>query len=104
MRHNDDFPIKNVLYVCTNERKDGRKSCGHEGQGGDIKNALKKEAQLRGLNKKGLLRVMESSCMALCGQGPNVLCQPSGQWFSQVEKEDVENILDQLELRKNSET
>ena len=103
MRQESNFPIKNQVLVCTHTRTDGRKSCGHEGQGDAIFKNLKNAAEQRGLHDQGQLRVSKSSCLGLCGKGPNVVVQPSGQWFSQVEEQDAEIILNQLELKKNQD-
>ena len=96
----DNFPTKNQLLVCTHTRADARQSCGNMGRGEEIKIALQEKAKQAGLDKNGQLRVMSTSCMGLCSRGPNVVSQPSGQWFSQVELQDIDEILDQLETEK----
>lgn len=42
----------------------------------------------------GKVRVSTTGCLGLCTQGPNVLLQPPGIWFSSVTETDLENILD----------
>lgn len=100
MHREDKFYTKNQLLVCTHTRSDARQSCGNNGRGEEIKKALKEKAKQRGLDKNGQLRVLGTSCMGLCGKGPNLVFQPAGQWFSQVDIQDIDEILDQLEIKK----
>lgn len=89
-------PTATHLLVCTHQRDDGRKSCSNAGEGQAVKDALKQAAKARGLDHGGQLRVIATSCLGLCAQGPNAIAQPQGQWFSKLQPEDAEALLDSL--------
>ena len=92
-------PIKETPYVChvfvcTNDRGGTRKSCA-DGESPLVRAALKKEINDRGW--KGKVRVSNSGCMGLCGQGPNVVIYPQKVWFPNVAPNDVGQIVTKVE-------
>ena len=97
MQQKDNLPYKNQLLVCVHTRNDGRKSCGDQQRGAAIAKAIKDKAKSRGLDKNGQLRVVQTGCLGLCGQGPNVILQAQTRHFSQVSSDDADAILDSLE-------
>jgi (2Fe-2S) ferredoxin len=46
---------------------------------------------------KGRVRVSQSGCMGLCGNGPNVMLHPQGVWISEVLMDDVGMIIAKVE-------
>jgi (2Fe-2S) ferredoxin len=85
-------PYRKVLFVCVNERPDGRVACANPGRGGDrVLSALKEAAKALGL--KGRVRVARSGCLDLCAQGPNVFVWPDGLWLRAVAEPDVPAIV-----------
>jgi (2Fe-2S) ferredoxin len=92
-------PVKETPYVChvfvcTNDRGGTRKSCA-DGESPLVRAALKKEVNDRGW--KGKVRVSNSGCMGLCGQGPNVVIYPQKIWFSNVAPDDLGQIVTKVE-------
>ena len=82
------------IFVCTNDRKGARKSCADDNSG-EIRSLLKEKVKMRGW--KDFVRVSQSGCMGLCENGPNVMIYPQKIYFSEVTKEDVEEILERVE-------
>jgi len=81
------------VLVCTNRRPDGhpRGSCG--GSGGDtLRASLKEAVKARGL--AGRIRVIGTTCLDLCEQGPVVAVFPEGVWYRRVQEADVERIVE----------
>lgn len=78
------------IFVCVNERPEGRKSCGGSGNA-EVRSALKAEVKAKGW--EGKVRVSGSLCLGLCADGPNVLLYPQGIWYSAVSKPDVPTIV-----------
>ncbi len=82
------------IFVCTNDRQGRRKSCAdHDSL--TIGKLLKDAVNDRGL--KGRVRVSKSGCLGLCADGPNVIVYPQKIWFSNVQKEDISEILRKAE-------
>lgn len=89
-----DNPYICHIFICTNDRKGARKSCA-DGGSADMKASLKEAVSEKGW--KGRVRVSQSGCMGLCGNGPNVMLHPHGVWFSEVSKEDIDEIILKVE-------
>ncbi len=89
------------IFVCTNDRGGARKSCA-DGESRRVRAALKREIHDRGW--KGKVRVSQSGCLGLCGQGPNVLFYPQKIWFAGTTPDDVGQIVLKIEEILNSES
>lgn len=79
--------------MCINDRKGASKSCA-DGNSVNIKDTLKEEVSKRGW--KDRVRVSHSGCFGLCQEGPNVILYPQKIWFSGVNLQDVESILQEI--------
>lgn len=82
------------VFICTREREDGSKSCA-DGDAIDIKNLLKEAAKERDWRPR--VRISESGCLGVCGAGPNVMIYPQEIWYTGVKKNDVEEIISDIE-------
>lgn len=87
-------PFKCHLFVCTNTRENGLKSCGDEGIS-DIKASIKAEIKKR--SWKGIVRVSESGCLGVCEGGPNIMIYPQCIWLSDVSHNDLPDIFKAVE-------
>jgi (2Fe-2S) ferredoxin len=89
------IPFRKTVFVCVNNREDGRVSCAGGGRDGEkICEALKHAVKDAGLKKQ--VRVARSGCLDLCEQGPNLFIYPEGRWRSGVTLEDVPKIVKTL--------
>jgi (2Fe-2S) ferredoxin len=84
---------KRYLMVCTNEREEGhpKGSCARCGSV-NVHDRFKQLVDEKELKEKA--RVLESSCLDLCADGPIVCVMPDNIWYSGVRVEDVEEIVD----------
>ena len=85
-------PYLKHLYVCVNQRVDGRESCSQK-EAEAIRDKLKEYVNAHGL--KGKVRVSGAGCMDLCEQGANVMVYPGERWYSRVTLSDVDRIIEQ---------
>ncbi len=92
-------PYKCHLFVCINDREGERKSCA-DGSSPQLRLKLKERLQEKGLLAEGV-RVSQSKCLGLCGEGPNVLVYPQNLWYSAVTPGDVERIVGDVEKLLN---
>ena len=80
---------KKHIFVCENARKDlQRKSCGIRGKA--IRARLKKMVHDKDL--KDDIRVNRSGCLDQCENGPCLVIYPEGKWYTEIDKDDCENI------------
>ncbi len=88
-----DSYYQHHIFFCTNSRDDGRKSCNDC----DSK-ALQEHAKLRikqlNLSGKGKVRVNKAGCLDRCEEGPVAVVYPAGVWYTFVDREDIDEIVD----------
>lgn len=80
------------VFFCTNRRDDGRQSCSElDAQG--LRDYLKTRAKDLGITGPGGVRINTAGCMDRCGEGPVVVIYPEATWYTYVDKEDLDEIL-----------
>lgn len=47
-----------------------------------------------GLAGKGRLRINQAGCLDRCEEGPVLVVYPEGVWYTYVDKDDVDEIID----------
>ncbi len=82
------------VFVCTNEREDGSQSCGQCGAG-DLRDYLKRRTKELGIAGKGSVRVNTAGCLDRCSEGPVLVVYPEGTWYTYVDREDIDEILNE---------
>lgn len=80
---------KKHIFVCINERTDGRKSCG-EAHGMALVNAFKERINRDRLNAE--VRAQKAGCFDICEFGPALVVYPEGVFYGNVSVDDVEEI------------
>ena len=82
------------VFFCTNCRRDGRECCeDHDASG---KRAyLKNRCRELGLAGKGGIRINTAGCLDRCEQGPVMVIYPQQTWYTYIDQEDLEEILQQ---------
>lgn len=100
MPHNKKAPYTMQIFVCTNDARGEKNSCGdHHGE--EIFKNLRTIAKERGLHPR--IRVAQAKCLGQCARGCNVMVYPGEIWHSDVRVEDVERLADEYlkELPEN---
>lgn len=81
---------KKHIFVCVNERTDGRDCCAHV-KGTEIFYELKRWAIENGLASE--VWVTKTGCLGFCNNvGANVVIYPEGTWFLQTTMEELEKV------------
>ncbi|HAT39552.1 (2Fe-2S) ferredoxin domain-containing protein [Polynucleobacter necessarius] len=80
------------LFFCLNQRNNGEECCEQHNAFALFDYAKKrvKELGLAGLRK---IRVNKASCLDRCAEGPVMVIYPQGIWYTFVDKDDVEEII-----------
>ncbi len=85
----DKFPYEKMIFVCVNDRKQERPSCGDQ-QGEKIFEELRRLAKEREVHPR--IRVSQAKCLGQCSKGANIMIYPDQVWLNAVNLNDVEKI------------
>lgn len=80
------------VFFCTNLRKDGRQSCEDCGAS-RVRAYAKDRIKKLKLAGPGQVRVNTAGCLDRCSEGPVMVVYPEGVWYTYVDEEDVEEII-----------
>lgn len=84
------------LFICANARHDAcRQSCNDNGEADAAADFLKSGAKAKGLIGAGKLRISSTSCLGRCESGPAMVIYPEARWYTYVDEEDLQDILEQ---------
>ena len=81
------------VFFCLNQRDNGEACCAqHEPQAAldHCKSRVKQE----GLAGPGKVRVNKAGCLDRCAGGPVVVVYPEAVWYTYVDKDDIDEIVD----------
>lgn len=82
------------VFFCVNQREGGEACCGnHRAQA--LRDYAKQRVKELGLAGAGGVRVNTAGCMDRCGQGPVIAVYPQDIWYSYVDEEDINEIIDE---------
>lgn len=82
------------LFFCVNRREDGSACCAdHEAQA--MRDYAKQRVKTLGLDGKGGIRVNSAGCLDRCEEGPVIVVYPQGVWYTYVDREDIDEIIDE---------
>lgn len=80
---------KHHIFFCTNQRAPGETCCNNHGA--DKMQAYTKEkAKELGLPD---IRVNKAGCLGRCDQGPLLVVYPEAVWYTYVDQEDIDEII-----------
>ena len=84
---------KQHVFICTNQRSDGRASCEDHGAS-ELRAYLKKRVKEEGLNGPKGLRINNAGCLDRCALGPVMVVYPNETWYRYHSKEDIDEIFE----------
>jgi (2Fe-2S) ferredoxin len=83
------------VFFCTNLREDGsRKSC-QNADAQAMRDHAKQRCKKLGINGEGNVRINNAGCLDRCEEGPVVVVYPEETWYTYVDKEDIDEIIDE---------
>lgn len=80
------------VFFCTNDRVDGSSCCARF-NAKDARGYLKQRCKDLGIHKEGGVRINTAGCMGRCELGPVIAVYPEGTWYTYVDQEDLDEIL-----------
>lgn len=80
------------VFMCTNQRDDASQCCAQCGAQG-MRDYLKGRSKALGISGKGGVRINTAGCLDRCDQGPVLVIYPEAVWYTYVDREDLDEIL-----------
>ena len=82
------------VFFCSNQRSDGRQCCADSGsvQVHDYAKVRIRDLELSG---PGKVRINTAGCLDRCTQGPVLVVYPDDVWYTFVDHEDIDEIIDE---------
>ncbi len=80
------------VFFCTNLREDGRACC-QRFDAKAMRDYAKQRSKELGLSGEGKARINTAGCLDRCELGPVMVVYPEATWYSYVDEEDIDEIL-----------
>ncbi len=82
------------VFFCLNQRDNGEACCANRGSEAALEHC-KGRVKREGLAGPGQVRVNRAGCMDRCAGGPVMVVYPEAIWYSYVDRDDIDEIIDQ---------
>ncbi len=82
------------VFFCTNLRADGSACC-QRFDAQAMRDYAKKRSKELEIAGKGKVRINSAGCLDRCAEGPVLVVYPEGVWYSYVDQEDIDEIIDE---------
>ena len=81
------------VFLCTNRRADGEPCCARAGSA-EARDYMKQRCKDLGIHGRGQVRINTAGCLDRCDEGPVVVVYPEGVWYTYVDREDLDEIIE----------
>lgn len=82
------------VFFCTNDREDGSQCC-QRFKGREMRKYVKNKCKDLNIHGEGQIRVNSAGCLGRCTEGPVVVVYPEEVWYTYVDEEDLDDIIEQ---------
>ena len=82
------------VFFCTNQRENGNLCCEQAGAT-RLRAYAKQKIKDSGLSGKGKVRINTAGCLDRCGEGPVMVIYPQEVWYTFIDQQDIDDIIDQ---------
>ena len=80
------------VFFCTNQRADNQMCCENAGASKHREYA-KARIKALGLSGEGQIRINTAGCLDRCSEGPVLVVYPQETWYTYVDEQDIEEII-----------
>lgn len=84
--------FKYHVFFCTNQRADGSDCC-QRFDAQAMRDYMKQACKALGLDGSVGVRINSAGCLDHCAKGPVIVVYPEGVWYSYIDKEDIDEII-----------
>ncbi|MBD3610373.1 MAG: NAD(P)H-dependent oxidoreductase subunit E [Gammaproteobacteria bacterium] len=95
----DSF-YKYHVFFCTNQREAGEGCC-ENFNAAEIRGYAKQRVKELGDQVSGNVRINTAGCLNRCDQGPVMVVYPEATWYTYVDREDVDEIIEEHLIKGN---
>lgn len=85
--------FKHHVFFCLNQRENGEDCCMNKGAEAAFDHMKSRVKKLK-LNGEGKVRINRAGCLDRCAQGPLMVVYPEAVWYTFVDNEDVDEIIE----------
>jgi len=85
---------KRHVFFCVN-RRDPPEACCAKHNSEEMRAYAKKRVKDLKLSGEGKVRINSSGCLDRCELGPCIVVYPEGTWYTYVDKQDIDEIIDE---------
>ena len=82
------------VFFCTNLREDGSACC-QRFDALAMRDYAKARCKMLGITGKGGVRINTAGCLDRCEEGPVIVVYPEAVWYSWVDRQDIDEIIDE---------
>lgn len=82
------------VFFCVNKREDGSQAC-EDCNASAVRAYAKEKVKALAKHGKGQIRINNAGCLDRCGEGPVLVVYPEGVWYSYVDEEDIDEIIEE---------
>lgn len=82
------------VFFCTNQRAAGEACCNNHGAG-ELRAYAKDRVKALGEQLADKVRINAAGCLGRCELGPVLVVYPEAVWYTYVDKEDIDEIIDE---------
>ena len=79
------------VFFCVNRRENGEDCCSNHDAAAMRTRAKEK---IKSLGLDGRIRINSAGCLGRCGEGPVIVVYPEETWYTYVDEEDIDEIID----------
>ena len=88
------------VFFCSNQRQPGETCCNARGAT-EMRNYAKDRLKALGLSGPGKVRINSAGCLDRCDLGPVLVVYPEGVWYTYIDRDDIDEIIDSHLLHGN---
>ena len=81
------------VFFCTNRRENGEPCC-ENFNAASMRDYAKQRIKALGLAGPGGVRINTAGCLDRCSEGPVVVVYPEAVWYTWVDREDIDEIIE----------
>lgn len=86
--------FKHHVFFCTNQREPGEGCCNDHGAS-ELWAYAKERVKALGESLTSAVRINKAGCLGRCDQGPVLVIYPEATWYTYVDTEDIDEIIDE---------
>ncbi len=86
--------FKHHVFFCCNQREPGDTCCANQ-DAVAMQTYAKDRIGALGMKGRGKVRINKAGCLDRCDEGPVLVVYPDNVWYTYVDKEDIDEIIDE---------